>query len=64
MKILHLAFLLPALLAVAPALAEPARKPAPAEPIHYATLDRMLHEFAARARTEHTSDRPTLLAKR
>ena len=68
MNLLRIAFLIPALLAVAPVLADDVREPAPPAgskpPMRYATLDRMLHEFAAQARAERAVRTTTLLARR
>jgi len=50
----RLAFVIPALLAVAPASAEPAPK-SPKPAIRYVTLDKMLKKFAEEARTQQAS---------
>ena len=67
MTCLRLAFLLPALIAVVPAHAEPAPAAAAAEtrPVartHHHRLERMLHEFARRA--EEQRAHATMLARR
>ena len=69
MNSLRLAFLLPALLAVAPVRADGVRKPVPpaaakATPMRYVTLDRLLHEFAAQARAQRDLQPSMLLARR
>jgi hypothetical protein len=62
-----LAFLIPAFLITAPAVAHARTKTASA-PIHYVTLDRMIRTFAAEAQHhEHAArnaKRPTVLAQR
>lgn len=74
MKTIRLAFLLPALIAAAPAAASP-QLPQPhathvaraghAAPIRYVTLDRMIREFAGRAQaTRELGKKPTIIAQR
>jgi hypothetical protein len=55
-RALRLAFVLPALLACAPAVAEPAKKPV--QPIRYVTLDKMIRAYAAQAREHALRKKP------
>jgi hypothetical protein len=55
-RALRLAFVLPALLACAPAVAEPTKKPA--QPIRYVTLDKMIRDYAAQARAHAARPKP------